>query len=133
MAAGISAVFVASPLSWLGHLSAANTARDGTGTLVTIATGGTNGSRIDRINVRASVTTTAGMVRFFIDTGSAIRLIHEIPVTAITPSGTVEAWSAEWVRDDNQPLVLLPSGWMLKASTHNAEAIEILACGGGDY
>ena len=72
-----------------GQISVANTNRNGTGTLVTIFTGATNGSRVDDIYIVATGTTTAGVVRLFISDGSNIRLWQEILVTAITPSTTV--------------------------------------------
>lgn len=54
-----------------GTVSAANTAKDGTGTVVTVATGGTNGSLINKIEVRALGTNVATVMRFFVNNGSA--------------------------------------------------------------
>ena len=121
--------FVEQPQTKQGQVSAANTNRDGTGSLVSIWTGTTNGSKVDLIIIRATVTTTAGMVRLFLDDTSNVRLIKEIPVSAITPSATVEAFTAEY---SPTKAIIIPSGWILKASTHNAEAINIFAIG-GDY
>src|SRR5262249_27101643 len=55
--------FVGTPRTWLGQVSAANTNRDGTGTLVDIVSAGALGSRLDQIEVVAIATTTAGVVR----------------------------------------------------------------------
>ena len=116
--------------------STANTARDGTGTLGTILTGGANGTRVDRIQWKATSTTTAGVIRIFIkDTqGSpATRLLFEALVTAITPSATIKSAEGEFVRTDGQPLVLVPSGWTLLAGTHNAESFDVLPIVAGDF
>jgi hypothetical protein len=112
-----------------GTISTANTNRDGTGTIGTILTAGASGTRIERIKVKATGTTTAGMVRLFLHDGSAAKLTEEIPVSAITPSATVESFEADVVFGDTNPLIL-PSGWSLRASTHNAESFNVLAVAG---
>lgn len=118
------------------RISTANTNRDGTGTLGTILTGGTNGSRVDRIQAKATGTTTAGMVRIFLadSEGSPnIRLVYEISVSAITPSETVLSWEDEIVRADRQPVLLVPSGWTVRASTHNAETFDVICVVSGNF
>lgn len=112
-----------------GQISVANTNRNGTGTLVTVFTGATNGSRVDDIYIVATGTTTAGVVRLFISDGSNIRLWQEILVTAITPSTTVAVWSYTLL---NQAL-LLENGWSLQASTNNAETFNVLVTRAGDF
>ena len=61
----------------VSQLTAANAARDGTGTIVAIATGTANGIVIERLTVHAASTTTAGMIRFFMstDTGTTKHLM----------------------------------------------------------
>lgn len=115
--------------SWAVAVGTANTNLDGTGTVAVLVTAGANGSLITMVRVKAIVTTTAGMIRFFLHNGSAFFLWHEIAVTAATPSGTVLSYSAEY--EPTVPLVL-PSGWTLQVSTHNAEAAKCFAFG-GDY
>jgi hypothetical protein len=115
------------PKTWQAQLTAANTARDGSGSTVTVAAGGTSGSRIDKVRVVAAGTTTAGMVRLFVYDGTNTRLVKEVPVSAVTPSSTVEVFSAE--RDFFGGL-WLANGWSLKASTHNAETFNVIAHGG---
>lgn len=53
-----------------GTVLTANTAKDGTGTVVTVATGGPNGSLINKIEVRALGTNVATAMRFFVNNGS---------------------------------------------------------------
>lgn len=133
MAANTTPIFTLTPVASGVRISTANTNRDGTGTLGSVKTGGTNGTRIDRVVITATGTTTAGMIRLFIDDGGGtIKAIKEISVTAITPSGTLAAFTYEWFRNDSLPLVVLPNGYILKAGTNNAESFDVMAFG-GDY
>jgi len=122
-------VFVGTMNLGVAAIATANTNRDGTGTIGTIFTAGAQGSRVHRIRVKASVTTTAGMVRIFIHNGSAYFLYLEIPVTALTPSATVEAFSYE-LDLPNEDAILLPTGYTIRASTHNAENFNVFVEGG---
>jgi hypothetical protein len=112
-----------------GQLTVANTNRNGTGTLVSIITGATNGTRVDDIYIVAAGTTTAGVVRLFISDGTNIRLWQEILVSAVTPSTTVQVWSYTLL---NQAL-LLKSGWSLQAATNNAETFNVIVTRAGDF
>lgn len=117
------------PIAATVQISTANTNRDGTGTLGTVVTAANDGTRIEKITIKATGTTTAGMVRLFIDNLTNVRLWKEVTIDAITPSGTVEAFSKviELFGDD---ALDLPSGYILKAGTHNAEAFNVIAEGG---
>lgn len=126
---GINANYASTPRAALGQVSVANTARDGTGTLATILTAGSNGTRIDDIKIQATGTTTAGAVRLFLHDGTNARLYDEILVPAITPSTTVEAFSAMLVNLG----IVLPSGWSLRASTNNAETFNVIVSRAGDF
>lgn len=124
--------YAATPRCGIGQVSVANTARDGTGTIATIFTAGANGSRIDAIDIKAVGTTTAGMIRLFIHDGANARLLTEVPVTAITPSGTLPSWEAQHNTNTMTqvlPLVL-PTGYSLRAATNNAETFNVIALGG---
>ena len=101
----------------------ANTNRDGTGTVTTCLTAGSSGTRVERIKVKATGTTTAGMIRVFLHNGTIFALHDEYPVTAITPSATVETWEADVLYGDTDPLTI-PTGWTIRISTHNAEAFH---------
>ena len=124
-----TANYAATPRAAFGQVTTANTNRDGTGTIATIFTAGASGSRVDDIVVQATATTTAGMVRLFLHDGTNARLWAEVPVTAVTPSGTVQAFTASLL---NQSLVL-PNGWSLRASTNNAETFNIIVDRAGDF
>lgn len=121
-----AAAFAATPKNWLAQVSAANTNRDGTGTIVDVVTAGANGSRVEAIEITAVGTTTAGVVRLFLYDGANTRLLEEVLVSAITPSATVKVFRATvalaWP-------VFAP-GWKLRAATHNAETFNLSAFGG---
>lgn len=124
--------YAASPSNGaLAQISTANTARDGTGTLGTVFMAGASGGRIDKLLIQATGTTTAGMVRLFLDNGvGAIRMVKEVPVLAITPSATIPAWQAEVTFDIG---LELQANAILKASTHNAESFNVIPTSAGNY
>lgn len=118
--------YAATPKIGIGQLSSANANRDGTGTIVAVITAGASGTRVERAMVKATAATTAGMVRLFIHDGTNAMLFAEIPVAAITPSASVAAFEDEVVFEDG---LVLPTGYSLRASTHNAEAFNVIAMG----
>ena len=124
-----SAQYAATPKTAVAQVSTANTARDGTGTLATVFTAGTSGSRIDDIAIIATGTTTAGMVRLFLHDGTNARLWREVAVSAITPSATVSPFSSLL----GSLALVLQTGWSLRASTHNAETFNVLVTRAGDF
>lgn len=130
MAVTATPIFVQAPRSAIGSLATANTNRDGSGTIATVWTAGSNGSRIDHIDIQAYGTTTAGVIRLYIYDGSTAMLWKEILVTAITPSTTLAAWSYTLDCTLGQNLLVLQSGYSLRASTHNAENFRCSAIGG---
>lgn len=109
-----------------GALSTADTSRTAPTTVVTIFTAGASGSRIDEVNVIATGTTTAGVVRLWLYTGSVYYLIEEVLVTAITPSTTVASFSTTLTFNN----FMLPSGHSLRATTNNSEGFNVIAFGG---
>lgn len=111
------------------QVSTANTNRNGTGTIATVFTAGSSGSRIDDIYITATGTTTAGVVRLFLNDGTNTWLFQEILVSAITPSTTVQVWQSVQL---NLALILA-SGWSLRASTNNAETFNIQVTRAGDF
>ena len=129
--------YVGTPRTAAAVISTANANRDGTGTIATVFTAGASGSRIDTIVLEARATTTAGMIRLFVHDGTTAWLYDEIPVVAVTPSGTVPAWNAT-VGANAQlsalkyPLILA-SGWSLRAATQNAETFNVMVTNGGDF
>jgi len=122
--------YVGTPKNGTGQASVANTNRDGTGTLATVHTAGASGARVDMLRIQATGTTTAGMIRLFLDVGGTIRLIGEIPVVAVTPSATQPAWAVDY--EFPRGLVMQANA-VLKASTHNAETFNLIPTLAGDF
>lgn len=123
--------FAATPKLGAASISTANTNRDGTGTLGTVITAGSLGTRLRGVVVKATGSTTDGMVRLFLHDGTTSHLWKEIPVGAITPAANVEAFAAVLNESTNPELfpIMLANGWSLRAGTHNAEAFRVLAEG----
>jgi len=75
-----------------GSVATANTAKDGTGTVVTVFTAGANGAKIDQIKVRALGTNVATVLRFFVNNGQTNAtvtnnsLVHETTIASTTLS-----------------------------------------------
>jgi len=128
----VNANYASVPRAAAAVLSAANTNRDGTGTIVTVLAGGTNGTRVDDIRIAATGTTTAGMVRFFLslDGGTTSRFLFEVPVPAITPSGAVQSFQTTLT---NLGIVLPNNTAQLRASTNNAESFHVVVTRAGDF
>ena len=126
------AQYAATPKCGVGQVSVANTNRDGTGTIATIFSAGANGSRVDAIDLKSVGTTTAGMIRLFVHDGANARLLTEVPVTAITPSGTLPSWEVQLNTNTITQVLplLLPAGYSLRAATNNAETFNVIALGG---
>jgi hypothetical protein len=121
-----SPVFAVTPKIGAVQLSVANTNRDGTtGTYGTLISAGNSGTRIAEISVQASGTTTAGMVRLFTNDGTNNRMFDEISVAAASPTASVKATRISTTYTN----LTLPSGWSIKASTHNGEVINVFALG----
>lgn len=128
MVANVAPLFGLTPVVGQVSIATANANRNGTGTIATLKTGAANGTRCDYCVVKSIVTTTAGMIRFYIDDGAGnIFLWDELTVTAITASGTVAAF-----RGVIQLGFMLPVNYILKISTENAETFRCFVHG-ADY
>jgi len=125
MAANTTPIFALTPTLNLAQVTTANPNRDGTGTIVDVVTGATEGTRVDKVYIRATGTTTTGMIRFFLYDGANTRLWKEVQVSAVTPSATVEAWNSSFATD-----LIVPTGNKLRASTEKSETFNIIAVGG---
>lgn len=104
-------------------IATANPNLDGSGTLGSVITGASNGTLIKNIFIKATGSTTEGMIRLFLFDGvSNNTIIKEIEVPAITPSGVTQSF--ETVLNVN---MTLQSGQTLKASTQNANTFNVIA------
>ena len=119
MAANTTPIFIKQGNLGLARIAAANTASDGSGTLVTLVTSAVDGTRIDGVRFRNSQVTAAAssaMVHkiFITDAaGANPRLIGEIATAAATRSVSVIGTTSIYTFD--QPIVML-SGQLLRVS-----------------
>jgi hypothetical protein len=121
MAANLSPIFGKTPIAATGTVSVANGNRDGTtGTYATIYTAGASGAYLNKIIIKATVTTTAGLIRLFLDN----KLIWEEPISAIVASATQFAWEGEIGRK-----ITMKPNQVLTANTEKAETFHITAMG----
>ena len=135
MAANTSAIFPLTPVVTWGTVATANTAKDGTGTQVTVYTAGTNGARIDRIKVRALGTNIQTVLRIFINNGLTAAtpannsLYMERTIPATTLSETTE------LVDVIIPLdMALPVGYKLNCAIGTTVSAGVqVTCEGGDF
>lgn len=141
MAANIAPIFSAlGSLQWTSSfLTTANTAMDGTGTVVTIATGNAAGNNaggfIQKLIIRAVGTNVASVMRIFLNNGSTNAtagnnaLIAEITLPAVTVSQTAAMAPIDY------PLnFVLPAGYKLNATIGTTVAAGyVITAVGGQY
>ena len=111
----------------LVNIATANANLNGTGTMGTVLTAALNGTLIQSIVIKATASTSPGMIRLFIYDGANTKLFREIPVPYSTPSASVNSFSHRI--DFGGIDFALKTGWVLKASTENAESFNVIAEG----
>jgi len=138
MPANTSPIFVLTGNLQPARIAAANTDNSGGGTLVTLVTAGTNGTRVDgiRFNNAGTSTTasTATRINIFLTNGVNIRLLAQV----LFPAGTLKSATnlgATAIYTFDQPLIL-QSGQVLSVTSTNWASVadNIDACPfAGDY
>jgi len=118
--------FAATPRLASVNIATANTNRDGSGTVATLITGASTGTRIAEIVIKARVTTTAGQVRVFLYDGTTYYAFDEIAVAAASVSASVQGTRVSTTYNN---LILPSASWSVRVSTNNAESIDVTALG----
>lgn len=121
--------FIATGSVDIATTSAANTAIDGTGTIVTLATGTTNGKRILEVDVQCAATSAAALVNLFLSTdgGTTWTLFDQVTVAAATSSATVKATRAIATYSN---LILPSTSHKLGMASTIAQVTKVIALGG---
>lgn len=135
MSANTQAIFPLTPVVTWGTITAANTAKDGTGAQVTVFTAGTNGARIDRIKVRNTGTAVQTVLRIFINNGltnatAANNILYmERTIPTATVSETTELSDIIILLD-----MALPTTYKINVAigTTVASALHV-TCEGGNF
>jgi hypothetical protein len=118
--------YAATPGRAQAQVTAANTAIDGTGTIVTVVAGTAAGRRLRRVAVTGAVATgVANMIRFFIstDNGATNRFLCDVALSAATVSATARGQYAEV--PELVGLILDGTNHLLRAAPHVAQATNI--------
>lgn len=149
MAAGTTPIYIATPDNqWnqvdgnggaAGPLKTQNTALDGTGTVLTIFTAGSNGSIITSVTLRAAGTNIQTVARFFLNNGSTNAtlgnnsLIDEMTLNATTASANTATQLYVWIPPGNG-ILRLAAGYKLNVTLGTTVAAGyILTAFGGDF
>lgn len=136
MPANTAPIFALTPNVGFGTLTTANTTKDGTaGTTATIFTAGANGSRVEKIKIRAKGTNVATVVRVFINNGSSSgtatnnSLYMERTIAATTVSEVAEVADNEIYMN-----ISLPAGYTIFVAIGTAVSAGLqFTCVGGNY
>lgn len=135
MAANINPIFPLSPKIGMSSISAANTAKDGTGTVVTIFTAGNNGARVDRLKVRSTGTAVATVLRVFINNGADPTVAaNNVLYAELSIAATAIKEAAAQVDNVLTIGLTLPAGYRITCTLGTAVAAALaITCEGGDY
>jgi hypothetical protein len=136
MSANTSPIFGLTPrVAGITTGTSANTNKDGTGTVATVITAGSNGSKINRIFFQHMGSNTDTVVRVFVNNGSTNvtatnnYLIHEEAFAAWSNSEAAASTSSVWYCD-----LVLPAGYKINVTTATAIASGIMVTAeGSDY
>lgn len=134
MPANTAPIYSVAPIISWGSILTANTAKDGTGTVVTVFTAdATNGGRVEKLKVRAAGTNVATALRVFINNGStnATAANNTLYAEASIAATTLSEVAA--LADTEISLQLpLPAGYKLNITigTTVAAGLAVTAVGG---
>lgn len=135
MPANTEPIFTLAPkVSW-GVVDTANTAKDGTGAVVTVFTAGANGSYLQSIRVLARGTNVATVARFWLNNGSTNAtagnntLIGHVTIATTTNSEVAALTETEYVIDK-----AIPAGHVVNVTIGTSVAAGLhFNAYGGDY
>jgi hypothetical protein len=122
--------FAATPRIGAAAVSTANTARDGTGTIVTILSAASTGTKINEIVVKATGDPADSVVTLFLHDGSSYFLFDEYDLGNPAAASTTDTGYRVSTTYTN---LVLPSGWSLRAAVTVAltsGVLNVIALGG---
>lgn len=129
-------IFAQTPVFTVGQtITTANTAKDGTGTVVLLYTAGANGSRVDAVKVRSTGTAVATVIRIFVNNGAtnATATNNSLYTEATIAATTLSEVGAQ--TDNSLTMnISLPATYRVYATigTSVAAPLQVSAVG-GDY
>ena len=136
MAENTSPIYSRIPDVQWGQVDTANTAKDGTGTVVTVFTAdATEGGRIEKVRVRVKGTNVATVLRLFINNGSTnATAANNVLFTEVTLPATTLSEAAALVEQEVPLNLSLPPGYKINAAIGTTVAAGYALTGvGGKY
>jgi hypothetical protein len=135
MAQNTQPIFPLVPKINFGFVTTANTAKDGTGTIVPVFTAGAFGSRLDTIRIRARGTNVATVLRVFINNGQTnTTATNNTLFTERTIASTTLSEVAALAETEISFTTALPAGYVVFVTIGTTIAAGLNVTGvGGDY
>lgn len=137
MAANTAPIFSKTArIGFAGAITAANTAKDGTGTVDTVFTAdATEGSYLRFLNIRPKGTNTGSVLRVFLNNGGANSTAsNNVLFAEISLPATVNTETAANIGQVIPMEIALPAGWKVNVTLGTAVAGGYAVTGvGGDY
>lgn len=136
MAANTNPIYSRIPDVQWGQIDTANTAKDGTGTVVTVfAADATEGGRIEKVRARAKGTNVATVLRLFINNGSSNATAgNNVLFTEITLPATTLSEVAALAEQEVSLNLSLPAGYKINATIGTTVSAGYALTGvGGKY
>jgi hypothetical protein len=134
MPANTAPIYSAAPIVTWGTVATANTAKDGTGTVVTVFTAdATNGGRVEKLKIRAAGTNVATALRVFINNGSTnATAANNSLYTELTIAATTLSEIAALADNEISMQLALPAGYKINITigTTVAAGLAVTAVGG---
>lgn len=139
MASNTKPVFPKTPIAAVGQtLLTANTAKDGTGTVVTLVTAGADGAKFDGVNIAYTGTSVATTLKLFLNNGGATTtaanntLIKTINVPANTLASEVNSAADFFTAALSGGSLMMPPNYKITAciGITVANAIHVLGTAG---
>ncbi len=134
MAANTSPIFTDTPKAAWATITAANTAKDGTGTTSTLVTAGADGALISGVRAQPLGTNTASVLRLFLNNGltSATPANNTLIAEASLPATTLSEVAGQ------SPVVVplniqVPAGYKLLAAIGTTGATFVYGVSGGHW
>lgn len=123
MAANTSPIFPDTPKAAWATITAANTAKDGTGTVNTIMTAGVDAAYVTKVRAQPLGTNVASVLRIFLNNGStnATAANNSLIGELALPATTLDEDSAQTSQDLTLELAI-PAGYKLNAVIGTAVA-----------
>jgi hypothetical protein len=121
--------FIGTPRLGVVNVSAANTNRDGTGTITEVLAGVTAGTRVLEVKAKVAAGFSDAVVNIFLstDSGATWRLFDAIPVIIQAADTITDSYEASALYDN---LILAGAGYRLGVTTTIAQSTNVFAMGG---